>query len=235
MAPKITLSDNSRPCNEYIFSIVSGKKGRFAFVRVWKRKYYVTLFKQKEGEKSRNLHFKRWEKKGARENNIVFTSELLLLLTKKVRDSINSHSPDPKKDSKTQKVLLPVAARKIRLIECDHWRRAALGFFPLPLSKKKTDEFDHFPNSSPRKKGELDRGNDFSSSPFALLRECVYVRSLKNQGSVVVRREERIQFRCRWFFSMGKKTNQKSHTRIRGGKKERKLHTPLSPPKCEEM
>ncbi len=226
MAPKITLSDNSRPCNEYIFSIVSGKKGRFAFVRVWKRKYYVTLFKQKEGEKSRNLHFKRWEKKGARENNIVFTSELLLLLTKKVRDSINSHSPDPKKDSKTQKVLLPVAARKIRLIECDHWRRAALGFFPLPLSKKNpTNSIISRIHHRGKKRGELERGNDFSSSPFALLRECGCSVAEKSRVRCCAKRRENSISLPLVFFHGQKNEPKISHPDPRGKKREKITHS----------
>ncbi len=103
------------------------------------------------------------------------------------------------------------------------------GIPPPPSLEKKPDEFDHFPNSSPRKKGELERGNDFSSSPFALLRECVCVRSLKNQGSVVVRREEReFNFAAVGFFFHGQKNEPKiSHPDPRG-EKARKLHTPLS-------
>ena len=64
----------------------------------------------------------------------------------------------------------------------------------------------------------------------------MYVRSLKNQGSVVVRREEReFNFAAVGFFPWAKKRTKNLTPGSEGGKEERKLRTPLSPPKCEEM
>ncbi len=194
------------------------------------------FFKQKERENSRNLHFKRWEKKGAGENNSVFTSELLLLfLTKKFVIPLTLTLQTPKKTQKLKKFfqLLP---------EKSDWLSATIDggppwdFSPSLSRKKTTNSIISRIHHRGKKERELDRGNDFSSSPFALLRECVCTFGRwKIKGPLLCeeRRENSISLPLVFFH--GQKNEPKvSHTDPRG-KKARKLHTPLSLPKCEEM
>ncbi len=181
------------------------------------------FFKQKERENFRNLHFKRWEKKGAGENNSVFTSELLLLfLTKKVRDSINSHSPDPKKTQKLKKFFFQ------QLPEKSDWLSATIDggppwdFPPPPSLEKKPDEFDHFPNSSPRKKGERARAGQrfffFTFRPLAWVCVRVFGRwKIKGPLLCEERRENSISLPLVFFFHGQKNEPKISPPDPRGG------------------
>ena len=138
---------------------------------------------------------------------------------KKVRDSINSHSPDPKKTQKLKKFFFQ------QLPEKSDWLSATIDGgppwdSPPSLSRKKTRRIRSFPEFITAEKRRARAGQRFfffTFRPLAWVRVCSVAE--KSRVRCCVKRGERIQFRCRWFFSWTKKRTKNLTPGSEGGKR----------------